>query len=344
MKIIDLRSDTVTQPTDSMRQAMATASVGDDVLDEDPTIHDLQIRAAQLMGKESALFVPSGTMGNLTSLLTHCQRGDEVILGDRSHIFLNEVGGISALGGIQTRTVSNQEDGTITLESLESAIRSPNLHFPPSRLITLENTHNYCSGAPLTLNYMNEVRIIADRYRLKIHLDGARIFNAAVALDVNVKELTHQADSVVFCLSKSLSAPVGSLICGDRKFIEKARKTRKMLGGGMRQAGHLAAAGIKALEEQIVPLKNDHMNTRRLADGLSTLSGIKLNSDNIKTNIIFFELNHQSISPENFLTKLKEKGIKINATGPRQFRAVLHREIDSEQITIVLESIESILK
>ena len=287
MEIVDLRSDTVTLPTESMRQAMAVAELGDDVFEEDPTVNALEKKAADIFGKEKALLVPSGTMGNLISMLSHCARGDEVILGDQSHIFLNEVGGIAALGGIHPHTIPNEPDGTLSLETLEKSIRTSDLHYPPTRLITLENTHNYCMGTPVTPEYMSLVGNLARKHKLKVHVDGARIFNAAVALETDIKNLTVDADSVMFCLSKGLSAPIGSLTCGTADFIMKSRKWRKMVGGGMRQAGHLAAAGIIALNELVDRLKDDHDNARMLAKGLSSLKGMELDPESIKTNIIF---------------------------------------------------------
>lgn len=343
MKIIDLRSDTVTQPTESMREAMAQAVVGDDVLDEDPTVHRLQKLAAGRVGKEAALFVPSGTMANLVSVLTHCGRGDEIILGDRSHIFLNEVGGVSALGGIHPRIVSNNEDGSLPLEALRKAVRRQDIHYPTTQLICLENTHNYCCGGVLTPDYMDDVLNLAEEHALKIHLDGARIFNAAAALSIEVRELTRQADSMMFCLSKGLSAPVGSLICGRREFIDRARKIRKMVGGGMRQAGHLAAAGIVALEKLTGRLQEDHVRARKLAQGLAGCAGIELDLDRVRTNIVFFRLNHSKVAPEIFLGQLESRGIKLLITAPGMFRAVLHREISEEQVDSVLNAVRAIL-
>lgn len=344
MKTIDLRSDTVTHPTEAMRMAMAQAEVGDDVLNEDPTIQRLQTLAAKKIGKEASLFVPSGTMGNLVSLMTHCSHGDEIILGDQSHIFLNEVGGAAALGGIQPRILQNLNDGTIDLDVLEKSIRKPGIHFPSSRLICLENTHNYCSGMPLSTDYMNSIDALAKKYSLGIHLDGARIFNAAVALSIDVKDLTQQVDSVMFCLSKGLSAPVGSLICGSENFILKAVKIRKMLGGGMRQGGHLAAAGIIALEELIDRLKEDHDNAKLLAEGLTSLPGIELDIKLVQTNIIFFRLNHSSLNAETFLSTMDSKGVKLLMAEPGVFRMVLHREITQNQVQAVLEITKLILK
>ena len=243
-KIIDLRSDTVTLPTDEMRQAIAHAKLGDDVFGEDPTVNELEAKAAQIMGKESGLLVPSGTMGNLVSILVHCDRGTEIILGDKSHTFIFEAGGISAFGGIHSRQLKNQVDGTIKIEDIHTAIRMDNVHFPKTSAITLENTHNLCNGSPLLPGYIQEVAKIAHNNNMKLHIDGARIFNAAVAQDVDVKDLVADADSVTFCLSKGLSAPVGSVVCGNEEFIYHARRNRKALGGGMRQAGIIAAAGI----------------------------------------------------------------------------------------------------
>ena len=344
MNTIDLRSDTLTQPTETMRKAMAEAEVGDDVFSEDITVNRLEKTAAGRMGKEAAVFVPSGTMGNLISMLSHCNRGDEILLGDQSHIFLNEVGGIAALGGIHPHTISNESDGTLNLETVERKIRTSDLHYPPTRLIALENTHNYCMGSPIKPEYMQQAGNLAKRYNLQIHVDGARIFNAAVAMEVDVKDLVSEADSVMFCLSKGLSAPVGSLVCGNKEFINKARKWRKMVGGGMRQSGHLAAAGIIALNELVDELKKDHSNAQALAQGLAGLKGIVLKPELIKTNIIFFRLEHPTLSPEIFLKKLESQGIKILMLQAGVFRAVLHREISESQIERVIHTSEELTK
>ena len=343
MKPIDLRSDTLTQPTPAMRKAMANAEVGDDVFEEDPTLKKLELLAAKKTGKESALFVPSGTMGNLISVLSHCQRGDEVLLGDRSHIFLHEVGGMSALGGVHPRIIANSEDGTLPLPLIEQSIRHKDIHCPPTQLICLENTHNFCQGSPLKPEYMENVAVLAEKYGLKMHLDGARLFNAAVALDLEVETLTRQVDSVMFCLSKGLSAPVGSLVCGNRDFIKRARKIRKMVGGGMRQAGHLAAAGLVALESLVDRLKDDHLHAKLLADKLTSIKGIELDQTRVKTNIIFFKMSHPQINGDQFIKQLEEKSIKILMTDPGVFRAVLHREVSREQVETVAKAIHSIL-
>ena len=343
MKPIDLRSDTFTQPTSAMREAMANAEVGDDVFEEDPTLKKLEMLAAKKTGKESALFVPSGTMGNLISVLSHCQRGDEVLLGDRSHIFLHEVGGISALGGVHPRTLPNNQDGTLPLSLLEQSIRHEDIHSPSTRLICLENTHNFCQGSPISPEYMDSLGDLAEKYGLKVHLDGARLFNAAVALDIDVEVLTKRVDSVMFCLSKGLSAPVGSIVCGERGFIQRARKFRKMVGGGMRQAGHLAAAGLVALESLTERLKDDHLHAKFLAEQLASFEGIELDQNSVKTNIIFFKLNHPRIDEDLFLRELEANSIKILMTDPGIFRAVLHREITREQVEVVAKIIQSVL-
>ena len=339
--MIDLRSDTLTNPTQSMRDAMATAEVGDDVFQEDPTVQKLETLSAEKMGKEAALFVPSGCMGNLISLLSHCGRGDEILLGDRSHISLYEVGGVAALGGVHPRALPNNNDGTISIDLLEKGIRHSDIHCPPTRLICLENTHNFCQGSPITPEYMTEVRKIANKFGLKIHLDGARIFNAAVALGVPVAKLTEKVDSVMFCLSKGLSAPVGSLVCGSSEFIVKARKARKMVGGGMRQVGHIAAAGLIAITEQVDRLQEDHDNAKFLASQLSDLDGIEVDVTRIKTNIIFFKLT--GIDGEVLLNQLEQNQIKILMTDADVFRAVLHREVSKEQVQTVVKTFQSIM-
>ena len=345
MKSIDLRSDTVTLPTPGMREAIYKAEVGDDVFGEDPTINRFEKMAAKRMGKEAALFVASGTMGNLVCSLTHCARGEEVILGDKSHMFLNEAGGMSALGGIHPHTVANQPDGTMLLEDIEGAIRGSNVHFPRTRLICLENTHNRCNGAALPAEYFNSVAGLAKRYSLSLHLDGARVFNAAVALGVDVKELTRNVDSVSFCLSKGLSVPVGSAVCGSSEFIAEARRTRKVLGGGMRQAGILAAAGIVALEEMVERLAEDHANARRLAEGIAQIEGLAVDLGTAQTNILYFELVTDKIDVQTFLTRLGEKGIKLLCIGgARRFRVVTHYGIEAEDIDVTLAVMREVME
>ena len=339
MKVVDLRSDTVTLPSPQMRRVMFEAELGDDVFGEDPTVNELERLAAELMGKESAMLVVSGTMGNLVCMLTHCQRGDEIILGDKSHMFLNEAGGVSAVGGIHPHIVKNQEDGTMGIEDIESAIRGKNLHWPRTRVICLENTHNYCYGAPLSVEYMAEVFNLARKHNLVVHLDGARLFNAAVALKQDIKKFTQYANSVSFCLSKGLAAPVGSVVCGDRDFIAEARRNRKLLGGGMRQAGIIAAPGVISIKQMVTRLAEDHKNARRLAEGIVKIPGLKLDLERIKTNIIYFELDIEGIDPDQFVKSFDNRGVKFLCTGPRRFRMVTHYGIEEEDISYVLETL-----
>lgn len=344
MKTIDLRSDTVTLPTPAMREAISNAELGDDVFGEDPTTIRLEKMAAERMGKEAAMLVVSGTMGNLVCILTHCRRAEEVILGDRSHTFLYEAGGISAVGGIHPHTIANQPDGTMRLEEIEAAIRGDNVHFPRTRLICLENTHNRCSGAALGLEYMKAVAELAKNRDLIVHLDGARIFNAAVALQVDVKELTCYADSVSFCLSKGLSAPVGSVICGSKEFIAEARRNRKVLGGGMRQCGIIAAAGITALDEMVDRIADDHANAQRLAQGIAGIPGLSIEPERVQTNIVYFDIVSRQIKAEKLLSQLGNKGIKILLLGPSRFRAVTHYGINTEDIDFTLAGLGEIME
>ena len=343
MQIIDLRSDTITKPTPAMREAMARAEVGDDVLGEDPTVNRLEAMAAERLGKEAALFVASGTMGNLVCLLSHCGRGDEMIVGDRAHTFMYEQGGSAALGGIHPRPLPNQPDGTIALDDIEAAIRADNIHFPRTRLICLENTHNRCGGAVLTPEYMHAVGELARRHGLAVHLDGARIFNAAVALRVDVKALVADADSVTFCLSKGLGAPIGSLVCGTAEFIAKARRARKVVGGGWRQAGVIAAAGIVALTQMVDRLAEDHANARRLAEGLAALPGIVLDPARVQTNIVIFELHRDDMTPEMLVERLKERGVWLFAIGGRRLRAVTNYHVTAADVERALAVFADVL-
>jgi len=343
MNTIDLRSDTVTLPTDAMRRAMADAELGDDVFGEDPTVRRLESLAAEKTGKEAALLVPSGTMANLISLLTHCGRGEEVILGDQAHIFYYEQGGSAAVGGIHPRTVTNQPDGTLDLDAIKAAIRGDDPHFPRTRLIAIENTHNRCSGSPLPPDYLQAVADLAAEYGLGVHMDGARIFNAAVALGVPVAALADPVDSLSFCLSKGLSAPVGSLICGRRAFIRATRRNRKLLGGGMRQAGVIAAAGIVALQEMTGRLAEDHHNARRLAEGLSAMRRARVDPDRVRTNIIYVDLAAVGPPAVETVAYLAEEGVRVGATGPRQFRAVTHYGITGGDVENALKAFATIL-
>jgi threonine aldolase len=341
MKVIDLRSDTVTHPTEMMRCAMFEAKIGDDVYGEDPTINRLEAMSAQKMGKEAALFTASGTMSNLIGVLAQTRPGNEIIVGSEAHTLWYEVGGAATLGGVILRTVPNKADGSMAINDINAMVRDKNIHYPETTLLCLENTHNRCGGAVLTPEYTAAVTGLAHSKGLKVHLDGARIFNAAIALDVPATELTKGADSVCFCLSKGLSAPVGSVLCGTADFVERARKWRKMLGGGMRQAGILAAAGIVALETMIERLKEDHDNAQRLAKGLALINGIALAQDRVPTNIVMFSLDKR-LSDIDFTTRLIERGVKVSSRGENLFRAVTHRMISSSDIDEALNHIESV--
>ena len=343
MNKVDLRSDTITLPTKEMLDAITGAELGDDVFQEDPTVNQLEDLAATKFNKEAALFVPSGTMANLVAVLSHCQRGDEVILGDQAHTFLYEAGGISAFGGVHSRQIPNQEDGTLLLEDIKKSIRKEDVHFPPTRLICLENTHNRCLGMPLSVDYTNSVTEIAKNNSLSVHVDGARIFNAAVSLGVSVKELTENIDSVSFCLSKGLSAPAGSMLCGTKDFIEIARRNRKALGGGMRQAGVLAAAGLVALEKMTDRIIDDHKNARTLAAGISNINGIRINLERVKTNIIYFSLDHPKVGGALLLEKMAGKNIHFFELGPSWFRLVTHAGVSKDDVDDVVGEFERIL-
>ncbi len=350
MDSIDLRSDTVTQPTPAMREAMATAQVGDDVSAKTPPSTGCRSWQPAGWAKRPGLFVPSGTMGNLAAILAHCTRGDEAILGDKAHTFLYEAGGISALGGVHSRQVANQPDGTLRLEDIEAAIRSDDAHHPITRLVALENTHNRCGGVALTPAYTQAVGELAHQHGLLLHLDGARIFNAAVVQGVTARELAEPANSVTFCLSKGLSAPVGSVICGSREFIYRAHRMRKMLGGGMRQAGILAAAGIVALETMVERLADDHRRARMLAEGLKEIPGIVLDPGTPYTNMVFLNLSDEvapaaelaGITPAKWIAEqLDAQGVKTSTVGPRRFRLVTHYWIEDEDVGQAVEAFRS---
>ena len=342
--MIDLRSDTVTQPTPEMRKAMAEAVVGDDVYCEDPTVNNLQETAAELMGKEVGLFVPSGTMANLIAVLAHCQRGDEAIMGNLGHTFLHEVGGMSALGGVFANTIPNQNDGTLSLEDIRNSYREEDVHHPESRLVILENTQNACGGIPLCVDYMRSVGELAHQLGMKLHVDGARIFNATVALNTTAENLAAAADSVMFCLSKGLCAPVGSVLCGSSEFIARSRKIRKQLGGGMRQAGILAAAGLVALKSMVGRLGEDHVHARQIADGLKELPGIEFHKGYPQTNMVFIHIKPTaSKKPDELKEFFASKGILLSSSGPEQFRLVTHYWIDDADITRIVKTFKEAL-
>jgi threonine aldolase len=340
--MIDLRSDTVTSPTPEMRRAMARAEVGDDVLGEDPTVRRLEEISADRMGKEAAVFVPSGTMANLAAVLTHCSRGEEALMGDLSHTVLYEAGGASVLGGISVRTLANKADGTIPLKSVLEGIRPEDVHQPRTRLLCLENTHNMCGGQPLTAPYTSAVAHIARQKGISIHLDGARIFNAAAALGTKPAVLSAEADSVGFCLSKGLGAPAGSVLCGSRPFISAARRWRKMLGGGMRQSGVLAAAGIIAVEKMSRRLGEDHENARLLARGIEDIPGLKI-SNPVKTNIVFFEVEKSGVNPFRLAESLNARGVGVLCLGSGRLRAVTHLDVAEKDVRRAVEIIAAVM-
>ena len=352
MTWIDLRSDTVTQPTEGMRRAMAEAVVGDDVLGDDPTVRLLEERMADLLGMEAGLFVASGTMGNLVAVLTHAGRGEEILLGDLAHIFQYEAGGCAALGGVNPHILRNAEDGTLDLRSLELGIRPDDVHAPRSRLICLENTHNRCGGIALTPDYTNRVADLARRHGLGLHLDGARLFNAAIALGLPVAELTKGCDTVMVCLSKGLGAPIGSVLCGSRPFITEARRTRKIVGGGMRQVGILAAAGLYALDHHVDRLADDHRNAARLAEGIQEIPGLNCpqasDSASTWTNLVYFgidpsALGDPSLTAADLADRLHARkilGMPLGADGMRM-RLVTHLGVDAADIDATLDALQS---
>lgn len=342
--IIDLRSDTVSHPTPAMREAMYHAEVGDDVLGEDPTVNRLEEMAAEMMGKQAGLFVASGTMGNLAAVLAHCQRGEEAIMGDKGHTYLFEAGGISALGGVFAATLPNLPDGTLDLDAVSRAIRGRDIHQPVTRLLILENTQNRCGGAVLSPDYTAKAGEMMRAKGVKLHLDGARVFNAAAALGVKASALTNAVDSVTFCLSKGLCAPVGSVLCGTSEFIDKARRIRKQLGGGMRQAGVLAAAGFVALEQMVDRLPEDHIRARHLADGLAALPGIEFPLGQPQSNMVFAQLRDSlPVNAKQVAEKLRTEGVKVGVVSDRMFRMVLHYWVDDEGIDRTLKAFQNVL-
>ena len=342
--MIDLRSDTVTHPTSEMLEAMTQAKLGDDVFRDDPTVQELEERAAALVGKEAALFVPSGTMGNLVALLTHTSPGDEIILEAHAHTAIGEGGGLARIAGLMPRLIPGVE-GAMPLEAIEAEIRGgeePSGHLARTGLVCLENTHNRAGGIPLTVRYTREVCELAHRYKIPVHLDGARVFNAALALGVDVKELTCPVDSVMFCLSKGLSAPIGSVLAGSKEFIDKARGYRQLLGGGMRQAGVIAAAGIVALKRMIDRLKEDHDNAALLAERLRRVPGLKV-PHRVCTNIVYVEIHHPYYDAFRLQDKLAERGIEVIAFDKSTIRLVTHFGISREDVLTAAEAFEELL-
>lgn len=335
--MIDFRSDTVTQPSASMRQAMASALVGDDVYGDDPTVNNLELWAAERHGFEAAMFCSSGTQANLLALMSHCERGDEYLCGQQAHNYKFEGGGAAVLGSIQPQPIENEKDGTLSFDKLAAAIKPEDPHFARTRLLSIENTIN---GKVLPLSYLEQARQFVEKHNLKLHLDGARVYNAAVALNVDITEISKHFDSMTICLSKGLGAPVGSLVLGDNTFIQKARRWRKVLGGGMRQAGILAAAGQIALTENVDRLKEDHANAKYLAEQLSKFNGFSVKPEHVETNMLFAKVD-PSINQALLIGKLKEKGILVSAGNP--MRLVTHLDICREDIDRFLTVLKQIL-
>ncbi|MGI6192578.1 MAG: GntG family PLP-dependent aldolase [Christensenellales bacterium] len=342
--MFDLRSDTITQPTEAMRKAMAAAEVGDDVFAEDRTVNRLQELAAEKAGKEAGLFVPSGTMGNLIAILTHTHnaRCGEVICEESSHVRLNEAGGMAALGGLMCCPVKG-ERGAMRPEDVRASIRTKNIHHPNTALICVENTHNYAGGAVVPLSNMAAIRNLAKEYGIPVHLDGARAFNAAAALNVPLSDITRYADSANLCISKGLSAPVGSLLVGMKDFIEQARHYRKLLGGGMRQAGVLAAAGIIAITEMAERLYEDNENAHALAVGLAGMKGIGIDPRFVQSNIVIFDVQKTGMTAAEFAEKLKGFGVLASTTGPYSVRFVTNRHISSADLPQILKAVHQML-
>lgn len=343
MKVIDLRSDTVTVPTEEMREAMMRAEVGDDVYREDPTVRELEELAASIFAKEAALFVVSGTMANQVAIMTYTQPGDEVIVGRHSHVYNYEVGAMAALSGVQAMPIDD-ENGTFNLEELEDAIRGENIHFPRTALIALENTHNRAGGTALSKEYIDEVADIADKYGIPVYLDGARIFNACIALGVKPSKMVERVDALMFCLSKGLSAPIGSVIVGRKNFIERARKMRKRVGGGMRQAGVIAACGIVALTKMIDRLREDHENAELLARELSDVKGIIVEPVPVRTNMVYFMLLPGSLDAYELGRRLAEKGVKVSIVSKRRIRLVTHKDVSREDVITAARLIKEVIE
>jgi threonine aldolase len=334
---MDFRSDTVTKPTQAMRDAMANAAVGDDVYGDDPTVNELEAWAAERHGFDAAMFTTSGTQANLLGLMAHCQRGDEYLCGQQAHNYKYEAGGAAVLGSIQPQPIENNPDGTLDFGKLKAAIKPDDSHFARTKLLSLENTIN---GKVLPLSYLAEARTFVDEHGLNLHLDGARVYNAAVALDVDVIEIAKHFDSMTICLSKGLGAPIGSLLLGSREFIERARRLRKMVGGGMRQAGILAAAGKLALTEQVAQLTTDHSNAKKLAEGLNDIPGFSVNAEFVQTNIVFAKLA-ESVDIDAIAKELAQQDITISPSNPVRF--VTHKDISSQDIDVLLEKLSALV-
>ncbi|MCJ7505272.1 aminotransferase class I/II-fold pyridoxal phosphate-dependent enzyme [Candidatus Bathyarchaeota archaeon] len=343
MRIVDLRSDTVTLPTDEMLEAMRNAELGDDVYREDPTVNRLEKLAAKKMGKDAALLTTSGTQANLVSAMSQTTRGDEVILETEAHMYYYEVGAFSALGGLIPRFVKGHM-GVMSPRDIEQVLRPPNIHFPPTSLICIENTHNRAGGTIWSPSNIKEVSDLAKTHGLRVHMDGARIFNAAIALGLDVREFTRHVDTLMFCLSKGLSAPIGSMVVGEQAFVDRARRYRKMLGGGMRQAGVIAAAGIIAIEKMVDRLRDDHVNAKTLAAGLSKIPGITVDVARVQTNIVVYDVAGLGVDGKSWVAELGKYGVKAGAQEYGRVRMVTHRGIEKEDIEYALTAVEKATK
>jgi len=340
---VDLRSDTFTKPSPEMREVMSEAEVGDDVFGEDPTINRLQENVSKFLGKEAGLFVASGTMGNQVALNAHTQPGDEVILDQHAHIFYYEAGAPALLSGVQLRTIHGK-DGILTDTSIEQVIRADNVHFPPTRLICLENTHNRAGGKIYPLNEIKKIHTLAKMHGLKMHLDGARLWNASVATGISLKEYSRYFDSISVCFSKGLGAPVGSMVVGSKEFIKKAHRYRKIYGGGMRQAGIIAAGALYAVKNNINRLSQDHYNAKKLAEGINSITGFSVDMDSVETNIVMVDVDENYRTAEEVVFKLKKHNVLILAVGPQRLRAVTHLDVDSNDIEVAVEKIQKCFK
>lgn len=336
---IDLRSDTVTRPTPAMREAMMNAVVGDDQNGEDPTVNELERRSAELLGKEAAVFMPSGIMGNLSSVLAHADRGTEVILGDESHLLWYEAAGISSVGGISPRAIGTEPDGSLPLGKVEDAIRTPGPGYPETSLIAIENTHNRRGGTVLTQAYLAELSALAKGNGLPVHMDGARIFNAAAFLGIPVHEIAAHADTVQFCFSKGLASPVGSMVVGTTEMIEKVRYQRKMLGGAMRQSGILAAAALVSLDQMIDRLPEDHRRARLIGETIAEYPAYEINLDSVQTNLVIFKPHSDQ---DSFIAGLKARGVLASNMGANGVRLVTHYEITDQHVDQVLSALKEL--
>ena len=340
MRVVDLRSDTVTLPTEEMLEAMRSAELGDDVYGEDPTVNRLEELAAEKMGKEAALLTTSGTQANLVSVMSQAKRGDEVILEEEAHMYFYEVGAFSVLGGLIPRLVKGNM-GVITPNDVDAVLRPSDIHFPPTTMICIENTHNRAGGTMWTPAQIKAIHDFAKERKLSVHMDGARIFNAAVAQNLDVREFTQHVDTLMFCLSKGLSAPIGSLAVGDREFIRRARKCRKMLGGGMRQAGVIAAAGIIAIQKMVNRLNEDHTNARALAKGLQKV-GVSMDLSRVQTNIVIYDVRVLGIDARDWISRLGLLGVKAGAVDAGRVRMVTHRGVEKDDIEYTLSAAQKV--